>query len=110
MIRGGENIYPREIEEFLVHASGGRAGVGGRRARPKYGEELCAWIKLKSGPDSTEEEIRELLPRAAWPTTKCRATSSSSTAFPQTVTGKIQKFKIREAMRDELGLSEQATA
>ncbi len=59
MIRGGENIYPREIEEFLfTHPAVEQAAVVGVPDL-KYGEELCAWIKLKAGADCTADEIRE---------------------------------------------------
>ena len=59
VIRGGENIYPREIEEFLfTHPAVEQAAVVGV-PDPKYGEELCAWIKLKTGCAATEQEIRE---------------------------------------------------
>ena len=103
VIRGGENIYPREIEEFLfTHPAVEQAAVVGV-PDPKYGEELCAWIKLKHGLHGDRGRNPRLLPRASWPTTKCRATSSSSSGFPQTVTGKIQKFKIREQMMPRTG-------
>jgi fatty-acyl-CoA synthase len=109
VIRGGENIYPREIEEFLfTHPAVEQASVVGV-PDPKYGEELCAWVKLKAGATATEEELccfcksnlaRYKVPRYV----------KFVDSFPQTVTGKIQKFKIREQMRDELGLKEQETA
>jgi fatty-acyl-CoA synthase len=109
VIRGGENIYPREIEEFLfTHPAVEQAAVVGV-PDPKYGEELCAWIKLKNSHTATEQEIRDYC-RGCLAFYKVPKYVRFVTAFPQTVTGKIQKFKIREAMRDELGLSEQATA
>ena len=78
VIRGGENIYPREIEEFLfTHPAVEQAAVVGV-PDPKYGEELCAWIKLKAGPDSDRRRDPRLLPGATWPTTRCRGTSNSS--------------------------------
>src|SRR5205085_3718329 len=59
VIRGGENIYPREIEEFLfTHPAVEQCSVVGVPDR-KYGEELCAWIKLKSGATATEDEVRQ---------------------------------------------------
>ena len=77
VIRGGENIYPREIEEFLfTHPAVEQAAVVGV-PDPKYGEELCAWIKLKAGQTATADEIREFCKRSS-PTTKCRGTSNSS--------------------------------
>jgi fatty-acyl-CoA synthase len=109
VIRGGENIYPREIEEFLfTHPAVEQAAVVGV-PDPKYGEELCAWIKLKPGATVKEEEVREFC-RAKLARFKVPRYVKFVAAFPQTVTGKIQKFKIREQMREELGLSEQPTA
>jgi fatty-acyl-CoA synthase len=109
VIRGGENIYPREIEEFLfTHAAVEQAAVVGV-PDPKYGEEVCAWIKLKTGCTTTEQEIRDFC-RGCMAFYKVPRYVRFVDAFPQTVTGKIQKFKIRDAMREELGLSEQATA
>jgi fatty-acyl-CoA synthase len=109
VIRGGENIYPREIEEFLfTHPVVEQAAVVGV-PDPKYGEEICAWIKLKTGCTATEQEIRDFC-RGRLAFYKVPRYVRFVAGFPQTVTGKIQKFKIRAAMRDELGLSEQATA
>jgi fatty-acyl-CoA synthase len=109
VIRGGENIYPREIEEFLfTHPAVEQATVVGL-PDPKYGEELCAWLKLKQGAAATEQEIREFC-RARLAHFKVPRYVRFVTSFPQTVTGKIQKFKIREQMCQELGLAEQATA
>lgn len=109
VIRGGENIYPREIEEFLfTHPDIVQAAVVGV-PDDKYGEELCAWLQTKDGKKITAEELRAYcngklahykIPRYV----KCVS------EFPQTVTGKIQKFKIREAMCEELGLKVQQTA
>ena len=109
VIRGGENIYPREIEEFLfTHPAVEQAAVVGV-PDSKYGEELCAWIKLKAGAAVSEEEIRQFC-RDELAHYKVPRYVKFVTAFPQTVTGKIQKFKIREAMCVELGLHEQETA
>jgi fatty-acyl-CoA synthase len=109
VIRGGENIYPREIEEFLFgHPAIEQAAVVGV-PDAKYGEELCAWIRLKAGATATEEEIRELC-RANLAYFKAPKYIRFVDAFPQTVTGKIQKFKIREAMIEELDLQEAETA
>jgi fatty-acyl-CoA synthase len=109
VIRGGENIYPREIEEFLfTHPAVEQATVVGL-PDPKYGEELCAWLKLKQGTAATEQEIREFC-RGRLAHFKVPRYVRFVTSFPQTVTGKIQKFKIREQMCQELGLAEQATA
>jgi fatty-acyl-CoA synthase len=109
VIRGGENIYPREIEEFLfTHPAIEQAAVVGLPDE-KYGEELCAWIKLKPGMSLTADEVREFC-RERLAHYKVPRYIKFVDAFPQTVTGKIQKFKIREAMMAELGLREAKTA
>jgi fatty-acyl-CoA synthase len=109
VIRGGENIYPREIEEFLfTHPAVEQATVVGV-PDPKFGEELCAWIKLKEGTLTTEQEIRDFC-RAKLAHFKIPRYVRFVDGFPQTVTGKIQKFKIRDQMRQELGLDELPTA
>lgn len=109
VIRGGENIYPREIEEFLfTNPAIEQAAVVGVPDR-KYGEELCAWIKLKQGAELTAEALREYC-RRELAHYKVPRYVKFVEHFPQTVTGKIQKFKIREIMIAELGLSETETA
>jgi fatty-acyl-CoA synthase len=109
VIRGGENIYPREIEEFLfTHPAIEQASVVGV-PDPKYGEELCAWIKLRTGAACCDEEIRQFC-KASLAHYKVPRYVRFVDAFPQTVTGKIQKFKMREQMMAELGLKEQTTA
>jgi fatty-acyl-CoA synthase len=109
VIRGGENIYPREIEEYLfTHPSIEQASVVGI-PDAKFGEELCAWIKLRADCKLTEDEVRAFCRRqlAHYKVPKYVRFVSS---FPQTVTGKIQKFKIREQMIGELDLDEPETA
>ncbi len=109
VIRGGENIYPREIEEFLfTHPAVEQAAVFGIPSA-KYGEELAAWIKLKAGGQATEEQIREFCKKQLAHFKVPRYVRFVD-AFPQTVTGKIQKFRMREIMKEELGLAEQKTA
>jgi fatty-acyl-CoA synthase len=109
VIRGGENIYPREIEEFLfTHPAIEQASVVGV-PDAKYGEELCAWVKLRSGAAASEEEIRQFC-RAKLAHFKVPRYFRFVSAFPQTVTGKIQKYRIREQMCSELGLREAETA
>jgi len=109
VIRGGENIYPREIEEFLfTHPAIEQASVVGV-PDPKYVEELCAWIKLKPGAQLGEAEVRDFC-RAKLAHYKVPRYVRFVAAFPQTVTGKIQKFKIREEMIADLGLVQPETA
>jgi len=112
VIRGGENIYPREIEEFLfTHPAVEQSAVVGIPDK-KYGEELCAWIRLKQGQaggDALAEELRAHC-RANLAHYKVPRYIRFVESFPQTVTGKIQKFKIRETMIAELGLCEERTA
>jgi fatty-acyl-CoA synthase len=109
IIRGGENVYPREIEEFLFrHPKIEDVQVVGVPDR-KFGEELCAWIRLKSGTGATEEEIREFC-RGQIAHFKVPRYVRFVDEFPMTVTGKIQKFAIRDQMIRELGLVEEVTA
>ncbi len=109
VIRGGENIYPREIEEFLfTHEAVEQAAVVGVPDK-KYGEELCAWIKLKTGCACDEAQIRAFC-KDRLTHYKVPRYVKFVESFPQTVTGKIQKFKIRELMIEEFGLEVQATA
>jgi fatty-acyl-CoA synthase len=75
----------------------------------KYGEELCVWIKLKAGQQATADAIRDFC-RAKLAHYKVPRYVKFVESFPQTVTGKIQKFKIRDLMKEELGLAEQKTA
>ncbi|MEQ8791393.1 MAG: AMP-binding protein [Pirellulaceae bacterium] len=105
VIRGGENIYPREIEEFLfTHGAVEQVAVVGV-PDAKYGEELCAWIRLVEGATATQEEIREFC-RQHLARYKVPRYVRFVESFPQTVTGKIQKFKIRQQMTKELGLAD----
>jgi fatty-acyl-CoA synthase len=109
VIRGGENVYPREIEEFLFRHPKIEAVQVVGVPDPKYGEELCAWIKLKSGQNSTAEEIQGFC-KGQIAHYKIPRYIRFVDAFPMTVTGKVQKFLMREQMVRELGLSEQKTA
>ncbi len=109
VIRGGENIYPREIEEFLFQQpSIEQASVVGL-PDAKYGEELCVWVKLRQGATLTEDELRAFC-RQHLAHYKVPRYVRFVDVFPQTVTGKIQKFKIRELMIQELGLQQPETA
>ncbi|PHZ83582.1 AMP-binding protein [Paremcibacter congregatus] len=109
VIRGGENIYPREVEEYFYrHPKIQDAQVFGVPDE-RFGEELCIWVRLKDGEQATEDEMR----------TFCRGQIAHYKIpryvvfvedFPMTVTGKIQKFKMREHMMATLGLTEIKTA
>jgi fatty-acyl-CoA synthase len=109
VIRGGENVYPREIEEFLfTHPAIEQSAVVGV-PDPKFGEELCVWVKLKSGTTLTAEQLRDFC-RASLAHYKIPRYVEFVDCFPQTVTGKIQKFKIREQMIERFGLKQPETA
>jgi len=109
VIRGGENVYPREIEEFLYgHPKIQDVQVIGVPDH-KYGEEICAWIVPRPGVELTAEEVRAFcdgqiarykIPRYV----------KIVDGFPLTVTGKVQKYLMREQMKRELGLADEATA
>ena len=102
VIRGGENLFPREIEEFLFrHPAVDDAQVFGV-PDAKFGEELCAWIKLREGATATEDEIREFC-RGRIAHFKIPRYIRFVDEFPMTVTGKVQKFVMREQMIEELG-------
>jgi fatty-acyl-CoA synthase len=109
VIRGGENIYPREVEEFLFsHPKIEAVQVVGLPDQ-KYGEELCAWIKLRAGESLTEQEVRGYC-QGQIAHYKIPRYVVFVSEFPMTVTGKIQKFLIRRQMMEKLGLKEQRTA
>ena len=109
VIRGGENVYPREVEEFLYrHAKVQAVQVCGV-PDIKFGEEVCAWIQLKPGTSSTPEEIREFC-RNQIAHYKVPRYIRFVSEFPMTITGKVQKFAMREHMIKELGLSVEKTA
>ncbi|MDB5481317.1 MAG: AMP-binding protein [Caulobacteraceae bacterium] len=109
VIRGGENLFPREIEEFLyTHPKIADVQVVGV-PDSRYGEELCAWIRLHPGQTLTEAEVHAF----------CKGQISHQKIpryvrfvdeFPMTVTGKVQKFLIRQSMIKELGLVTEETA
>jgi fatty-acyl-CoA synthase len=107
VIRGGENIYPREVEEFLyTHPTISDVQVIGVPDL-RYGEELMAWVKLKSGETATGDELAAYC-RGKIATVKIPRYWKFVDAFPMTVTGKIQKFIMREQAVQELGLQEAA--
>jgi fatty-acyl-CoA synthase len=103
IIRGGENVYPREIEEFLYsHPKVSDVQVIGV-PDAKYGEEIMAWVKLKPGASADEEEIRAFC-RGQIAHFKVPRYVKFVDGFPMTVTGKVQKFLMREQSVEELGL------
>jgi Acyl-CoA synthetases (AMP-forming)/AMP-acid ligases II len=103
VIRAGENIYPREIEEFLYgHPKIQEVQVVGV-PDAKYGEEVCAWIRLREGEAATPEEIREFC-QGEIAHYKIPRYIKFVQEFPMTVTGKIQKFIMRKQMIEELGI------
>jgi fatty-acyl-CoA synthase len=109
LIRGGENVYPREIEEFLFrHPKVQSAQVFGVPDQ-KYGEEICAWIVLKPGNDCTDDDIREFC-RNQIAHYKVPRYIRFVEEMPMTVTGKAQKFVMRERMIEELKLNQTKTA
>ena len=109
VIRGGENVYPREIEEFLYRhpAIQDVQVIGVPDAR--YGEEICAWIKLHEGKTATPEEIREFC-KGEIAHYKIPRYIEFVPEFPMTITGKIQKFVMREETIKKLGLKADRTA
>jgi fatty-acyl-CoA synthase len=108
IIRGGENIYPREIEEFLyTHPKIADVQVLGL-PDAKLGESVLAWVRLKTGETLSEDELRD------WCKDKVAHFKIPQRirfvdSFPMTITGKIQKFKIREMEIERLGLEAAAT-
>jgi fatty-acyl-CoA synthase len=109
IIRGGENISPREIEEFLYRhpAVFDVAVVGVPDA--KYGEAVCACIRLRAGVIATEGEIQEFC-RGQIAHYKVPRYVRFMDSFPLTISGKVQKYLIREHLRTELKLTEEAHA
>ena len=107
IIRGGENIYPREIEEFLyTHPAVLDAQVIGVPSE-RYGEEVAAWVKLRPAMTATEDELAAFC-RGRISTFKIPRYWKFVDDYPMTVTGKIQKFRMREVSVDELGLGKAA--
>src|SRR5574337_167663 len=101
IIRGGENVYPREIEEFLyTHPKIQDVQVFGV-PDAKFGEQVCAWIRLREGSQATEAEIQDYC-RHHLAYYKVPHYVRFVEAFPMTVTGKVQKYLMRDAMTDEL--------
>jgi len=107
IIRGGENVYPREIEEFLyTHPEVIDAQVIGV-PDVKFGEEIMAWVKLRDGSTLTGEDLKEYC-KGRIAHFKVPRYVTFVPEFPMTVTGKVQKFKMRELAIEELGLQDAA--
>lgn len=107
IIRGGENIYPKEIEEFLyTYPKVKDVQVVGVPSK-QYGEEIMAWIVLREGETATEEEIKDLV-KANMARHKTPKYIKFTDSFPMTASGKIQKFKMREQAIEELNLKDDA--
>jgi fatty-acyl-CoA synthase len=109
LIRGGENIYPREIEEFLYRHPKVQAVQVFGVPDPRYGEEVCAWIQLKPGMAATDEDIRNFC-AGQIAQHKIPRYLRFVSEFPLTVTGKVQKFVMREQMSTELKVRVEHTA
>jgi Acyl-CoA synthetases (AMP-forming)/AMP-acid ligases II len=109
IIRGGENVYPREIEEFLyTHPKVSDVQVIGV-PDPQYGESVVAWVKVREGEALTEEELRDFC-RGHIAHYKIPKYIRFTSEYPMTVTGKIQKYVMRQTSIHELGLQEIETA
>jgi fatty-acyl-CoA synthase len=107
VIRGGENVYPREVEEFLYsHPDVSDVSVVGVPDE-RFGEELCAFVVVRSGASPSEDEIREFC-RGRLAHYKVPRYVVFTDGFPMTVTGKVQKFKMREDAIGRLGLEDAA--
>jgi fatty-acyl-CoA synthase len=109
VIRGGENLYPREVEEYLFkHPKVQECQVFGV-ADERYGEELCAWIRVRPGEALTAEEVRAFC-QGQIAHNKIPRYVEFVNEFPMTVTGKAQKFLMRRAVEERLGLRKAETA
>ena len=107
IIRGGENVYPREIEEFLYsHPDIVDVQVIGV-PDVRYGEQVMAWVQLRDGADTTEEDIKDFC-RGSIARFKVPRYIKFTDSFPMTITGKVQKFKMQEQSIEELGLGQAA--
>ncbi|MBT3701267.1 MAG: AMP-binding protein [Alphaproteobacteria bacterium] len=109
VIRGGENVYPREIEEYLFGIDAVQDVQVFGVPDEKYGEEICAWITLNDGANLTEDGVKDYC-KGQIAHYKIPRYVRFVEEFPMTVTGKIQKFIMRDAMIEELGLEESKTA
>ena len=109
VIRGGENVYPREVEEFLFKHPKIQAVACFGVPDPRFGEELCAWIQLRGGVSADPAEFKQYC-QGQIAHYKIPKYIEFVDEFPMTVTGKIQKFIMRDAMIERLRLSVEKTA
>jgi fatty-acyl-CoA synthase len=108
IIRGGENVYPREIEEFLLSIGGVSDAYVIGVPSERYGEEVMGWVKLREGVSLTADELRAAcVGRIA--TYKIPRYWKLADSFPMTVTGKVQKFRMRQLAIEELELQRAAS-
>ena len=105
IIRGGENIYPREVEEFLYSCSAITEVQVIGVPDQKYGEAVAAWVKLKPGAVLTLDELRQFC-TGQIADFKIPQYLKIVDTFPMTVTGKMQKFQMREVSTREVGLTD----
>jgi fatty-acyl-CoA synthase len=109
LIRGGENVYPREVEDYLLrHPAVLDAQVFGV-PDAKYGEEVCAWVIPRHGQQLAEQEIRDFC-KGQIAHYKVPRHVRIVSEFPLTATGKAQKFEMRKAMMASLGVTAPRTA
>jgi fatty-acyl-CoA synthase len=109
LIRGGENVYPREIEEYLLRHPGIQDAQVFGVPDPKYGEEVCAWVMARRGHALDENAVRDFC-KGQIAHYKVPRYVRIVEQFPLTATGKAQKFEMRKAMVAELGVQEARTA
>jgi fatty-acyl-CoA synthase len=109
LIRGGENVYPREVEEYLLRHPGIQDVQVFGVPDAKYGEEVCAWVVARRGHALDEEAVREFC-RGQIAHFKVPRYVRIVDAFPLTATGKAQKFEMRKAMMASIGLEDERTA
>jgi len=107
IIRGGENIDPREIGEFLLTLPDVVEAYAIGVPSERYGEEVMAWVKVRGGSSAGGDSLTESC-RGAIATFKIPRYWKLVDEFPMTVTGKIQKYRMRETAIEELGLAEAA--
>jgi fatty-acyl-CoA synthase len=108
IIRGGENVYPREIEEYLYsHPDIADVQVVGV-PDDRYGEEICAWVKVREGTEVDVDGVRDFCEGKIAHYKRPRYVLTIDD-FPMTVTGKVQKFELREKAIEQLGLQDAAS-